>query len=113
MHAVGTPRVAATLFRRLAAERGIGDPKLYRIAPGPGCCRRGAKRCTDSMLIRSGTRRWGRSSPPSKHFARRHSNELRPVGLSRSAPLPGDEVRERILSLGAAHHVRGVVVLDL
>lgn len=29
MHAVGTPRVAATLFRRLAAERSIGDPKLY------------------------------------------------------------------------------------
>jgi hypothetical protein len=29
MHAVGTPKLAAALFRRLAAERGIGDPKPY------------------------------------------------------------------------------------
>lgn len=29
MHAVGTPALAATLFRRLAAERGIGDPEPY------------------------------------------------------------------------------------
>jgi hypothetical protein len=29
MHAVGTPKLAATLFGRLAAERGISDPKAY------------------------------------------------------------------------------------